>query len=214
MIKCYNSNSDGSDQFIVKEKELEVQFISATRHDTKSDRSLCRGEMLELMVRVAHIKKRQAKERLRKGSITTQSQGKQNILNMLQSTLTMTSKKSQEGNAADTDNNTYEYLETLIFQGIAPFCDEGPILTGRRYVQDDPLVVKELALRLKELKVMFEHFTVRGLFKFESSALRLFEMQDLTVQSVTEPNHFWYPLNPQELWIDFVHSMMTVLNEI
>lgn len=39
--------------------EIEVQFISATRHDDKTDRSLGRGEFLELMVRMANIKFRQ-----------------------------------------------------------------------------------------------------------------------------------------------------------
>lgn len=43
----------------VKPAEIEVQFISATRHDTKNDRALCRGEFLEILIRLAHIKSRQ-----------------------------------------------------------------------------------------------------------------------------------------------------------
>ena len=39
-------------------------------------------------------------------------------------------------------------------------------------------------------------------------------MSDLTMESVTNESHFWYPLNTQDLWVCFVHCMMTVLDEI
>lgn len=87
MLSTLNQNAESEDQFQLKEKEVEVQFISATRHDTKTDRSLCRGEMLELMVRIAHIKKRQTKDKSRKNSSLIQSQSKMPLLNMLQSSV-------------------------------------------------------------------------------------------------------------------------------
>ena len=70
-----------------------------------------------------------------------------------------------------------------------------------------------MALRLKELKKLFDHHTVKGYFKFESSALKLFEMGHMNITSATDESHFWYPLNPKDLWIPFVHCMMTVLDE-
>lgn len=61
-----NNNVEAEHQFNMKQVELEVQFISATRNDDKSGRSLCRGEMLELMVRISHMKYRQMKIRHRR----------------------------------------------------------------------------------------------------------------------------------------------------
>ena len=55
---------------------------------------------------------------------------------------------------------------------------------------------------------------MRGIFKFENSALRLFEMQGLNLTSFTDEDHFWYPLRPKDLWSPFVHCMMTILDEI
>lgn len=54
----FNSKVDMAQKLHVKPAEIEVQFISATRHDQKTDRSLCRGEFLELIVRMAHVKYR------------------------------------------------------------------------------------------------------------------------------------------------------------
>lgn len=31
---------------------------------------------------------------------------------------------------------------------------------------------------------------------------------------IVDKRHFWYPLSPEELWPPFVHSMMTILDEI
>lgn len=98
--------------------------------------------------------------------------------------------------------------------GLEPFCENGEVLQLRRLIQDDPLVVKELALRLKKLKRVFNHYTVCCLFKFQQSAMYLFEMQDINITSTTAPSHFWYPLKPQDLWTPFVQCMMTVLDEI
>ena len=75
------------------------------------------------------------------------------------------------------------------------------------------MVVRELALRLKKLKKLFEQFAVRGIFKFESSCLTLFEMHDMALTASTDESHFWYPLSPHDLWIPFVHCMMTVIDE-
>lgn len=59
--------TEGDNQFLIKPAELEIQFISATRNDDKTGRSLCRGEMLELMVRISQIKYRQIKFKQRRG---------------------------------------------------------------------------------------------------------------------------------------------------
>lgn len=107
----------------------------------------------------------------------------------------------------------HQCLERFIFTGLAPYCDDGPVLSLRKQIQDDPLVVRELALRLKELKKIFECYTIRGLFTFESSALSLFEMQGQNLTSSTAESHFWYPLTPKDLWAPFVHCMMTILDE-
>lgn len=42
----------------------------------------------------------------------------------------------------------------------------------------------------------------------------MFEMGEMNLLSQIEPDHFWYPLNPKDLWVPFVQSMMTVLDEI
>lgn len=49
----------------------------------------------------------------------------------------------------DNESSVNKHLEGFIYRGLAPYCEEGPILTLRRQIQDDPLVVHELALRLK-----------------------------------------------------------------
>ena len=59
MLDVYNNNTDQEYQLIINPVEIEIQFISATRHDEKNDRSLGRGEFLELIVRIANIKYRQ-----------------------------------------------------------------------------------------------------------------------------------------------------------
>lgn len=53
-----NRNVEYDNQYFLKAAEIEVQFISATRHDSKFGRALCRGEMLELLVRIVHIRYR------------------------------------------------------------------------------------------------------------------------------------------------------------
>lgn len=75
-------------------------------------------------------------------------------------------------------------------------------------------MVKALALRLKELKKIFDHYSVKGYFKFKTSALKMFDMCEMNLTSLTEPEHRWYPLNAIDLWQPFVHCMMTVLDEI
>ena len=100
----------------------------------------------------------------------------------------------------DRDSNVNQTLVSLIQKGLVPFCQNGPVMTMRRLIQDDPLVVKALALRLKELKKIFEHFLKQGHFKFNYSALRMFEMKDMTMLSKTEVDHFWYPLSVIDLW--------------
>lgn len=71
-----------------------------------------------------------------------------------------------------------------------------------------------MACRLKELKRVFQKFCVRKQFRFQTSALKLFEMDHLVLESETPPDHFWYPLKPKDLWASFVHCMMTILDEI
>ena len=63
VFKILNQKADSNNQFNITVAELEVQFISATRHDSKAGRALCRGEMLELMVRISHIKHRHDKSK-------------------------------------------------------------------------------------------------------------------------------------------------------
>ena len=104
-------------------------------------------------------------------------------------------------------------LQSLIKEGLVPFCENGPILSYRKQIQDDPLVVKSLALRLKELKKIYKHFQKQGFFKFRTSALRIFQMTNMTLLSKTEPRHYWYPLTVHDLWVHFVYCMMTVLDE-
>ena len=76
------------------------------------------------------------------------------------------------------------------------------------------MVVKQLAMRLKDLKKIYEAFSIRGTFKFYSSALNLLDMNGLTLRSVIQEDHYWYPLNPENVWPPFVHCMMTVHDEI
>ena len=58
-------------------------------------------------------------------------------------------------------------------------CEIGPVLSLRRQIQDDPLVERALATRLKELKKVYEHYCEKKIFKFKTSALKLFEMQNM-----------------------------------
>ena len=46
--------------------------------------------------------------------------------------------------------------------------------------------MKELAKRLKELKKVYVNFSVKGKFKFDTSALKLFEMPDMNMSAVTD----------------------------
>ena len=58
-------------------------------------------------------------------------------------------------------------LDIFINKALIPYCEKGPILKLRKHIQDDPLVVRELALRLTDLKKMFKRYRVNGVFKFK-----------------------------------------------
>lgn len=62
-----NEVTEGDNQFNLMAAELEIQYISATRSDDRNRRSLCRGEMLELMLRISNIKYRKLKIKMRRG---------------------------------------------------------------------------------------------------------------------------------------------------
>ena len=116
---------------------------------------------------------------------------------------------------AERKSNVHEFLGNIINEAVIPLCEMGPILSLRRQIQDDPVLVKALALRLKQFKKIYNHFCVKKQFTFKKSALSLFEMRSEQIESgVVDSSHFWYPLTPEELWPPFVHCMMTVLDEI
>ena len=71
------------------------------------------------------------------------------------------------------------YLSKMLTEGLIPYCEMGPVMSYRRQIQDNPLVVNALAIRLKELKKVYEHYCVNNYFKFETSALKLFEMEGM-----------------------------------
>ena len=58
---CNTNITEPDNQFVCKKEEIEIQFISATRNDDKTIRSLCRGELLELMLRFSYIHERKKK---------------------------------------------------------------------------------------------------------------------------------------------------------
>ena len=89
-----------------------------------------------------------------------------------------------------------KYLDKFICRGLLTYCEEGPILTLRKQIQDDPMVVRELGMRINKLRKLFNHFAVRGMFSFESSCVKLFEMQEIVPTASTSEDHFWYPLSP------------------
>lgn len=57
-ITTQYSNSTG-DKFVIDPAQIEVAFISATREDSSADRSLSRGEFLEMIIRMSYIKRNQ-----------------------------------------------------------------------------------------------------------------------------------------------------------
>ena len=88
----------------------------------------------------------------------------------------------------------HQYLDILINDGLIPFCEDSPILKLRKQIQDEPLVVRELALRLKELKKIFEHHCINNKFDFKRSALKLFEISGVNSEYTSTKEDFWYPL--------------------
>ena len=106
------------------------------------------------------------------------------------------------------------YLELLINEGIIPFCEQCVILKQRKQIQDEPLVVRELAMRLKDLKKIFKRNCIKSKFEFKTSALKLFELQNQQQDQVSGTGDYWYPLSVRDLWAPFVHCMMTILDEI
>lgn len=65
-------------------KQIEVAFISATRNDQKNDKSLCRGEFLEMIIRIAHIRFRKQFEKTPRKSMISPLTNNQNFLKNIQ----------------------------------------------------------------------------------------------------------------------------------
>ena len=53
LVKEYNLNTNENLQIDIA--KIDIAFISSTRNDTKTDRSLCRGEFYDMIVRMANI---------------------------------------------------------------------------------------------------------------------------------------------------------------
>lgn len=270
VLNVYNAKT--GEHFSIEPAQLEIAYLSATRHDSKANRSLCRGEFLELVVRLAHIKFRKSIEQPRAAFSTKerpsprmQDSTRQHELDVsvhscqsdrLASDVVvdeLSKKKSivilqspkdarpTKGSAASPKSSSprsgsrgkpsrvlysmssskhsevHEHLALMIRYGFAELHAASPVTTLRREIQDDPLVVRALAMRLKELKSMFEFYKDSSKFRW-LSAMRLFEMEDQeafdrTLERPADESHFWYPLNAPALWPPFVHCMMTVLAE-
>jgi len=106
-----------------------------------------------------------------------------------------------------------KFLFELLNEGIIPYAIEGPILSMRVAIQDDPLVCRSLGLKLRDLKKIFIKFCANspnGLFDYKNSALNMFEMDENYIEY---EDHYWHPLLPIDIWEQFIYSMMTILDE-
>lgn len=63
-------------------------------------------------------------------------------------------------------SNVCKHLQEVINNGLIPYTENGPVMTLRRQIQDDPMVERELALRLKELSKVYNAYCDHHLFKF------------------------------------------------
>lgn len=50
------------EKFKFDPNQVELAFLSATRNDSKTDRSMCRGEYMDMILRLAHIRFRKINE--------------------------------------------------------------------------------------------------------------------------------------------------------
>lgn len=110
----------------------------------------------------------------------------------------------------------------LLKNGIQPNQAKGIVLRQRRQVQDDPDVVRALGRHAKELKAVYDRYCDpknRRQFRWKTSALRLFEMQEEVAptkggkEAAANKDDYWKPLTVDDIWQPFVHCMMTVLDE-
>lgn len=64
--------------------------------------------------------------------------------------------------------------------GIKEFVTAGPVQKIRAEIQDDPIIVQKLAIRLSQLKDVFKFYCdkKRRQFTYEYSALKMFQMDD------------------------------------
>lgn len=49
-------NEITGENFTFDPNQVELAFMSATRNDSKSDRAMCRGEFMDFILRIAHIR--------------------------------------------------------------------------------------------------------------------------------------------------------------
>lgn len=57
-LREFNVNS--SEEFTLKKKDIESIFRQATKNDARTDRSLCRGELFDFILRIAIEKYKRA----------------------------------------------------------------------------------------------------------------------------------------------------------
>ena len=103
IIEMFNKRS--SEPFKFGKAQIEICFISATRNDSRTDRSLCRGEFLEFIIRMAQIKYKKEKEKEKVRSIVS-PMGK-----------TLVSKlmiKNQVNNRRNSQLTTTNFTKTII----------------------------------------------------------------------------------------------------
>lgn len=77
---------------------------------------------------------------------------------------------SKKSPAKDNKTEVHKYLKEFINNGLVPYCENGLVMLQRKQIQDDPMVVRELALCLKELKKVYNQYSVNGRFTFNESA--------------------------------------------
>ena len=52
------------DTFTFDPNQVDIVFMSATRNDSKADRSMCRGEFMDFLLRLSHIRYRKIQDKL------------------------------------------------------------------------------------------------------------------------------------------------------
>lgn len=71
-----------NDEVYLDSAQIELAFIAATRNDSKADRAFCRGEFLDFILRLAHIKYRKIMERTYMNKTAFQMKKKKEMKNV------------------------------------------------------------------------------------------------------------------------------------